>query len=322
MSDRVVYWRDRWIPEKEARVPLFDAAVIAGEAAFEVTRTFRHQPFRLEAHLDRLQGSLEVLKIELPFSLSKLREVTEETLAKNLPTEDSSVDWQIIHNISRGPVSDYRLCFPSETFQTTLIIACFPLVPRLAKMAKFYQEGVDLCLVEQPAIPTEMLPTHIKTRGRLHYQLAAIEAEQKFPGQWPILLHPEGHLTEGTSYNLFWFSNGELYTAPERDVLVGITRGVVIETARRLGMTVREEAHLPEALANAEEAFVTATTFGLLHARSVQGKPLETGSEIGPKTRQLRTALHEVFGIDFEQQAIDYREMLLDWQSRQTPSFL
>ena len=60
MSERVVYFNGRFVPEAEARVSIYDAALIFGDMAYEVTRTIGHQPFRLEQHIERLRHSLTV----------------------------------------------------------------------------------------------------------------------------------------------------------------------------------------------------------------------------------------------------------------------
>ena len=51
MPNRVVYWNGNFIPEIEARVSIFDSALMFGDMAFEMTRTFRQHPFKLREHL-------------------------------------------------------------------------------------------------------------------------------------------------------------------------------------------------------------------------------------------------------------------------------
>ena len=58
MSNRVVYFNGRFIPESGARISIYDSALIMGDMAFEVTRTYNRQPFRLRSHLERLFASL------------------------------------------------------------------------------------------------------------------------------------------------------------------------------------------------------------------------------------------------------------------------
>ena len=112
MSRRVVYFNSEFVQEREAGVSIFDSSLMFGDMAFEQTRTFGHQPFRLRQHLKRLYGSLRLLEINPGLTLQEMEDLTLETLAKNLSTEPDDVDWQIMHDVSRGPLTPYRSLFP------------------------------------------------------------------------------------------------------------------------------------------------------------------------------------------------------------------
>jgi branched-chain amino acid aminotransferase len=112
MSDRVVYFNGCFVPENEARVSIFDSALMFGDMAFEMTRTFKQRPFKLRNHLERLYASLRLLEIDCGLTLAEMERRTLETLERNLGTEPADVDWQIMHNVSRGPMDLYRTVFP------------------------------------------------------------------------------------------------------------------------------------------------------------------------------------------------------------------
>ena len=258
--------------------------------------------FRLEEHLERLYGSLEALEIDPGLSLDELLAVTEETLARNLPSEAGDMEWQTIHNLSAGPDPAFAAAFDTGAMRPTVVVSCFPLQSRLARLAPKYESGVDLVVPSQPAILPSLLPTHVKTRGRLHYLLAGLQAARAVPGAWAVLCDPAGRLTEGTNNNLFLVSAGRLKTPPVEWVLPGVTRAMVIELAAGLGLTVEEaELTAADALA-AEEVFVTSTSIGILHARSFNGTLIGDG-RCGRVTSQLRSALSDAVGIDFAAQA-------------------
>ena len=114
MTNRIVYFNGEFVPESEARVSIFDSALMFGDMAFEMTRTFGQEAFRLDDHLDRLYASLKLLEIDCGLSIDQMRQITLDTLARNLPTEADDVDWQIMHDISRGPIARYRSIFGDE----------------------------------------------------------------------------------------------------------------------------------------------------------------------------------------------------------------
>jgi branched-chain amino acid aminotransferase len=305
MSRRVVYFNDRFIPEQEARVSIYDSALTAGDMAFEVTRTYRHQPFHLRNHLERLFASLAALRITLPPGMEELERLTLETLARNLPTEDDDVDWNIIHNVSRGPAAGFREAFPPEDRRPTLIISCYPLVAKMAALAPAYSSGLALVVPRQPALPAELFNSHIKTRSRLHYKLADLQAGEIQAGALAVLVDPDGFLTECTSGNVFLVRGGELLTPEPRNLLLGVTREMVLHLAAESKIPSREvNLTAADALA-ANEMFVTSTSIGILHARTFEGRLIGDGGA-GPITSRLRTAFETAVGVDFAEQAESY----------------
>jgi branched-chain amino acid aminotransferase len=280
-----------------------------GDMAFEVTRTFEHRPFRLRHHLERLFHSLRVIRTDPGISLDEFERLTLETLRLNLPTEASDVDWNIIHNVSRGPAAAFAEAFTASELRPSIAISCFPLTRKLAAIAPFYQAGLDLVVPPQRAIPRELLDPTIKTRSRIHYHLANFQAHDIQPGAWALLATPDGRLTEGTSGNFFLVQRGTLFTPRQEDVLSGVTRGVVLALAARLGIPSAERDLDFDDASRADEMFLTSTSIGILHARSYCGRPVGDG-QIGPITRRLREALNAEVGLDFGEQARHYAQRL------------
>ena len=305
MSQRVVYFNGRIIPEREAKISIFDSALQVGDMAFEVTRTVRHAPFRLRDHLVRLRRSLTALQIDPQLSNDELEQITLDVLARNLPTEADDVDWNIIHDVSRGPASAYRSVFSPDELRPTVVVACFPITDKMAALAPAYTTGVDLVVPAQRSLPHDLLDAGITCRSRVHYQLANLQADAICRGATAVLLDPAGFVTEGTSGNVFFVRNGELLTPTVRNILPGITRSVVLDAARKLGVVARECDITQAEAATADEAFVTSTSIGILHARTFDGRPIGDG-RIGPIAQQLRDALTAEIGLDFAAQAASY----------------
>jgi branched-chain amino acid aminotransferase len=183
-----------------------------------------------------------------------------------------------------------------------VIISCYPLVAKMAALADSYTTGLDLVVPAQRAIPGALIDASIKTRSRLHYQLANLQAAAKRPGAIAALVDPDGHLTEGTSGNLFLVREGMLLTPQPRNLLPGITRGVVLDLARRLGIVCRELDLTPTDALAADEIFVTSTSIGIIHARTFECHAVGDG-RLGSLTARLRSALDAEVGLDFAVQA-------------------
>lgn len=307
MSQRVVYFNGRFVPESEARVSIYDSALTLGDMAYEVTRTCHGTPFRLREHIERLRHSLAVIGVDPRMTADELHAVTLETVRRNRELCEPHVDFQIIHNVSRGPAAGYEEAFLPAEFRPTVIVSCYPLTQRLARLAPAYQTGIDLVLVRQRAIPGELLDAEIKTRSRLHFQLANLEAQRR--GGTAVLLDPTGHLTEGTSGNLFLVRGGAVLTPARGNLLPGFTRGLVLDLARQLGLPAEETQLTPRDAALADELFVTSTSIGILHARSFDGTAVGGGA-LGNITARLRAALDAAAGVNFAAQARAYAEII------------
>lgn len=305
MPERQTWLNGRFVPERDARVSIYDSALTHGDMAFEVTRTVDHRPFHLDDHLQRLDRTLRALAIETGMSHEALRRATLQTLERNLPLAPREIDWNIIHNVSRGPAGPFAAAFAPAERVPTIIISCFPLAARLAAESLHYERGLDLVVPAQRSLPPELLDPTVKTRSRLHYQLANLQASQKSPGAGALLLDPSGHVTEGTSGNFFIVEQSKLFTPRGACVLPGITRSIVLELAGQSGMIASETDITLDRALSADEAFVTATSTGVLHVRSLEGRLFGAG-QAGPITLGLRAAFHEHAGLDFAVQARMY----------------
>ena len=84
------------------------------------------------------------------------------------------------------------------------------------------------------------MPPNVKSLNYLNNILAKIEANYK-GGDEAIFLYTNGYISEGSCDNLDIVKNGEIVTPPTLNNLRGITRMVLLEIARSLGITVKEQ---------------------------------------------------------------------------------
>ena len=308
---RVVYFNGDFVPESEARVSIFDSSLMFGDMAFEMTRTFNHQPFRLRVHLERLYASLRLLEIECGLTIDEMETITLETLDRNISTEADDVDWQIMHDISRGPLDFYRTVFP-EGVHPTVSINCWPLIAHAGSFAPTYETGVNLAIPAQQAIPAHLLDAKAKTRSRIHYQMAQLQAKRMGGNVWPLLLDPDGFLAEGPGWNVFLVKKGVVYTPEPRNILLGVSRDTTIELARELNLSVRETNLGRYESLQADELFCTSTPFCLVHASTFENQTVGDGRP-GSVFKKLTHAWQNHVGVDFIAQAKEYAERLPTW---------
>ena len=203
---RTVYFNGKFVPEHEARVSIFDEALMYGSMAFEMTRTYNGKPFCLREHLVRLYASLKMMKIDPGMTIDEMEALTLEVLESNKPTEGADVDWQIMHDISRGTMGIYQSIGEGgdNDGRPTVSINCWPLITHQGGYAPNYTSGVDLVVSPVQQLPAHLLDLKAKTRSRLHYKMAELAA-QPLGKVDPVLMDPDGFLAEGPGWNAILF---------------------------------------------------------------------------------------------------------------------
>ena len=53
-QERMVWWNGKFIPESQAKLSIYDSAIMFGDMVFEMTRSFNKKQFKLRKHLERL----------------------------------------------------------------------------------------------------------------------------------------------------------------------------------------------------------------------------------------------------------------------------
>ena len=58
---RKVYINGNYVPENEAKISIYDSALMFGDMVFEMTRSFNKKQFKLREHLERLYTGIKSL---------------------------------------------------------------------------------------------------------------------------------------------------------------------------------------------------------------------------------------------------------------------
>ena len=301
MPSRQVYLSGEWVREEDAKISVFDSAVLLGDTVTESTRTFAHQPFKLEAHIDRLYKSLKVTRIDPGCDAAQMLQISREVLAANLPCYAAHEDCWLVHNISRGasvPGADPTV----QHGKATVIIHTSPM--DLRSWARFYEQGCHAVTAMSRVIPSQSLDARIKNRSRMAYTLAEMEVKLVDPQAQGILLDIDGNVAENKGGNVFLVADGELKTPDASNCLAGISRQTVLELAKELGIATRQMRLQPYDLYTADEVFFTSTPYCIMPATRFNGQPVGDG-KVGPITRKLLDAWSKRVGVDIVQQALD-----------------
>lgn len=244
-----LWWNGTIIDEDEAVIPLNDHGFLYGMGLFETFRTYGGKPFLLDRHIDRLRAGCRDLRIHYKPDKSEIIEAIASLMKCN-GLDDAYIRW----SVSAGPAA-HGLPAPSGYAKPNVLLMAKPLPARSGAGANAKQ----LHLLQLP----RSTPEGYQRTKSFHYMnniLAKWELAERTasPDAEGLFTDGAGNVVEGIVSNVFWVRRGELRTpSAETGCLPGVTRGVVLELARDLGIPVGEGRFPWEELLEAEEAFVT-----------------------------------------------------------------
>ncbi len=274
----IIYLNGEYVPAEEARVSVFDRGFLYGDGIYETLRVYGGRVFKLEEHLVRLERSAQLIRMDPPLS----REAFAEAIDTCLKVNDLS-DALVRIGVSRGEASEPGLDPALVAGPPTVVIAPRSFEPYPEAM---YEAGIRASVVSVRRNPTEALNPAIKSTNFLNNILAKMEALGAGADE-AIMLNTDGHIAEGTTTNIFWVAGYTLCTPPlEAGVLDGVTRSVTITLAEDLDYQVLEVLRGRSALEEAEEVFVTSTSYEIMPVTSIDGKPVGSG-RAGPMSLEL-----------------------------------
>lgn len=304
-SGRLVYMNGEFVSEENARISIFDSALMFGDMVFEMTRSFNKKQFMLREHLVRLYNSMKYVHISVPYSIDEFEKLCLETIDRNDPVFEAHDEHRLMINVSRGPLSIYAPVFGGK-LEPTIVIADFPLKWTVASMGPLFDTGINAVIPSQRAIPASLLEPKVKNRSRLHYQMANIEVSNwKGDNNWALLLDPDGFIAEGTGDNFFIVKDGVVITPEGRNILRGISRDYVFELCKKMGITCIEKNIEPYDVYTADEAFMTGTPFCILPVTQLNSDNIGD-AKMGTITKRLLDQWGENVGLDILKQIKDY----------------
>ena len=304
---RVVYMNGEYVPENQAKISIFDSALMFGDMVFEMTRSFNKKQFKLKEHLERLLYGVKIYRIPLNLKINDLEKICLETVEINDKFFESTDEHRLMINISRGPLGIYAPVFNNK-IEPTVVVADFPLKWTVASMGKLYDEGVNLVLVNQRAIPSNLMDPKIKNRSRVFYQMANIEASMfKGKNNWALMMDPDGFIAEGSGDNFFIVKNGTVITPEGRNCLVGISRDYVFEVCKELEIECIEKNIEPYDVYTADEAVITGTPFCILPVFKFNELNVGNG-KFGEITKKIIYKWGENVGVDIIKQIKGFEE--------------
>lgn len=272
-----VYLNGEFLPADKAQVSVYDRGYLLGDGVYEVIPVYAGKAFLLERHLQRLQNSLDGVRIENPHSNEQWTQIIEDLIAKN-----NNGDQSLYLQVTRG-VAPRDHIFPVGVAPSVFLMSN-PLLP-VAESWKI--EGIK-------AITTadiRWMRCDIKAITLLANSLMKQQAQDA--GAQEALLIRDNYLTEGSASNAYAVIDGVIFTAPKDEkVLPGITRDLIIELAAQADIPLHERAVSESALRNADEIWISSSTKEVVPVTLLDGEIVGSGKP-GPIWQQMHALFQQ-----------------------------
>jgi branched-chain amino acid aminotransferase len=280
-----VYFRKQFVPLSEAKIGVMTHCLHYGTAVFEGIRGNWNADkqqlylFRLKEHYERLLNGCRILKIDLPYIVDELCQITVELVARCGFQED-------IYVRPMAYKSSEAIGVRLHNLDSDFLVFAFPWGPYL---------DIDKarCCISSWRRPSGTPQAKISGLY-VNNALAKTEAiENGF--HEAIMLTPDGYVSEGSGENIFVVTNGTLVTPASYDVmLVGVTRDTVTKLARNeLGIETIEQRLERSELFAASECFLTGTAANITPVAEIDRRKVGDG-KIGDITNKLQKIYFDV----------------------------
>lgn len=238
---------------------LHDRGFLVGDGVYETLRVESGAALWIEEHHGRLADSAHKVRLPCPWSSTEV----VAFLRKSLPSGGLA---RLRLTLTAG--AGGRGFIRPDPVSPRLYVTCTPVQ---------VQPPLENLGVAPGRVP---LSWPAKTLSSLPRILEAPPAGS----EW-VMVNEGGLVTEATMANVFWWREGSWHTpAPSASLLLGLTRGRVLELMRQLGIPVREEDYPLDEFRKAEEVFLTGTVAGVVNVRQLEGRPLRAS-----ETEKIRT---------------------------------
>jgi len=258
------YLNGDFLPLAQARISPLDRGFLFGDGVYEVIPVYAGKPFCLPQHLQRLDNSLNGIRLNNPHTHDEWATLIQRLLAENTANSDHVLYLQI----TRGAPDKRDHNFPSNV-APTVFATCNPLAP-VPDSIKAH--GVKA--ITQP--DTRWQLNHIKATALLANVLLKDAANAQHANE--AILIDNGYLTEGASSNVFIVKNGIVKTPPlAKNILPGITRDFILQLAPTINQPLEQIAISADDLHNADEIWLTSSTREIYPVTQLDDHPVGTG---------------------------------------------
>ncbi len=288
-----IYINGEFFPRDQAKISVFDSGFLVGDGIWEGIRLHHGHFAFIDRHMDRLFAGAKATDIAIGS-----REEIEAALRSTVERNDMYDDVHVRLMITRGDKKT-----PSQHPSNVIGGPNMVIIAEHKKAdASVAHEGISLFTATVRRPGPDVLDQNLNCHSKLHEVIALIQAVGAGADE-ALMLDVNGAVATCNATNFFIVRRGEVWTSTGFYNLPGITRALVLETARANGIVALEKDFSLTDVYAAEEVFVTGTFGGLTPVHTVDGRTIGDGSGMGPMTTQLIDLYRAVIDADLAAQS-------------------
>jgi D-alanine transaminase len=263
-----VYLNGAFLPIEQACVSVMDRGFLFGDGVYEVIPAYGGRLFRFPHHLQRLQNSLEGIRLANPCGDAQWQSILTELLERNREGAGDHNDQSVYLQVTRGSAPKRDHSFPEQVTPTVFAMS----TPIAEPDPNIEAHGVAAVTLDD--IRWQMC--NIKAITLLPNVLLRQQATEQSSAE--ALLVKDGLVIEGSASNVFVIKDGLIQTPPNGPLMLpGITRDLVLELAAEHGLRCSENDVPDTALRDADEIWITSSTREIIPVTRLDGRPVGTG---------------------------------------------
>ena len=277
MTSAIAHFNGQLMPLDRISISPLDRGFIFGDGVYEVIPVYDGVPLRAREHFERLQRSMDEIRLRNPHTIEQWLELVAKLL------EHHPGNQSVYVHVTRGAPNKRDHVIPKDLAPTVMMFA-YPL----ASPSKEQVEKGVACVSSRDF---RWEKCHVKSISLLGNVLARqVSADA---GATETILFRDGHLTEASASNVFIVRDG-VVAAPPRDnlILLGITYELLVKLAQEGQVKLQIRPIREAEVRAADEIWLTSSTKEVLAVTTLDGKPVGDGRP-GPLFRRMHALFQE-----------------------------
>lgn len=237
-----------------------NSLVYEGDSIYEVIRIVKGRPVFFTDHLDRLKTSVSLQK---KTNLASVAELKRDIVSLIKSEKLKEINLKIVYNY-----------YKEENYLVYHIKSIYPTADQ-------YRKGVRGTLFFAERKDPESKVINHKLRTEIYNKLMIESAYEA------ILVKNDNSLTEGSRSNIFFIRGDKIFTAPDKEVLNGITRKQIVSICMEYGIDLEFSSVKADRINSFESVFMTGTSPGILPFYCIDNNFFKVDHQLINKIRDI-----------------------------------